>query len=168
MNQEISPAEAALLAMGLPFRRMEYEYHERGGTADAACQLGVDEYGIVKSLVFDDALQSPQRGVMALMHGNRRVSVRKLERLCGLPRLAPAAPQSALALSGYEPGGICPFALAAPLPVFVQQSLLDLEKIIINAGRRGIVVEIAPTALLRLGIHTGEFAATLDAEHKNG
>lgn len=159
MQTAPSPAELALCTAGLYHRRMDYIYHERGGTADAALQLGLNEHLIVKSLVFDNASPASGLGVMALIHGDQRVSLRKLERLSGMPRLAPASPQNALQLSGYQPGGICPFSLARPLPVFVANSLLVLDFIYINAGLRGVVLEICPAALLLLGAKPGDFAA---------
>ncbi len=139
-----SPAELWLHARGYACRRLDYVYHPGGGIPDAAAQLGLDAHVIVKSLVFD---AGDDRTVMALMHGDRRVSVRKLERASGMRRLSPCSPEQALAATGYSPGGICPFGLPAGIPVFLQESLLSLERIYINGGRQGVVLEIDPQIL---------------------
>lgn len=151
------PAFAALRALGLPARRLDYVFTERGGTADAARKLGVDEHLVVKSLVFDDGTGA--RALVALMHGDMRVSVRRLERLSGMRRLVPSAPATAQRLTGYAPGGICPFGLLFPLPVFAQESLFRQENLYINAGARGVIAVITPEALRRLGAVSGDFAS---------
>lgn len=150
-----APAFAALRALGLVAGRLDYAFVPRGGTADAARKLGLDEHLVIKSLVFDDGAGG--HALMALMHGDRRVSVRRLERLAGLRRLVPSAPETALRLTGYAPGGICPFALPAGVPVFAQESLFAHETLYINAGARGIIAVISPEALRRLGVRTGDF-----------
>lgn len=154
-EQPEAPAFPALRALGCPAARLEYAFVPGGGTADAARKLGLDEHLVVKSLVFDDGAGG--HAVMALMHGDRRVAVRRLERLAGVRRLVPSAPATAQALTGYAPGGICPFGLPAPLPVFAQASLLEQEELYINAGRRGVIAVIRPEALIRLGVATGDF-----------
>lgn len=151
------PAFTALRELGLPAQRLDYAFTERGGTADAARKLGLDEHLVVKSLVFDDGTGA--RALLALMHGDMRVSVRRLERLAGMRRLVPSAPATAQRLTGYQPGGICPFGLPAPLPVFAQESLFRQEKLYINAGARGVIAVIAPEALRRLGAVSGDFAS---------
>lgn len=162
-----APAIRVLRAAGVPVRRLEYHYIERGGTRDAAAQLGLCEHRIIKSLVFDDGQTPPVHAVMALMHGDARVSTRKLERLAGLSRLTPSSPENAERLTGYRPGGICPFALRTPLPVFIQESLFveDTEELYINAGERGVIAAIGPEALRLLEGVTGDFMAIAREAH---
>lgn len=150
-----APAFAVLRKLGVPGARLDYAFTHGGGTADAARKLGIDEHLIVKSLVFDDGAGG--HAVMALMHGDRRVSVRRLERLAGAAHLAPSAPDMAERLTGYRPGGICPFGLRRALPVFAQESLFSCPALYINAGARGVIAVIAPEALRRLGVMPGDF-----------
>ena len=143
-----APALRILRAAGMEAAGLKYAYKERGGTRDAAEKLGVDEHLVVKSLVFDNGLEGEERlAVMALIHGDERVSMHKLERLSGIRRLLPSSPDTAFALTGYRTGGICPFGLKTPLPVFLQETLLDLPLLYINAGVRGVVAAMRPSAL---------------------
>ena len=80
-----APAIHILEEAGEDVGRLEYRFVERGGTKDAARQLGLCEHDIVKSLVFDDGKGG--QAVMALMHGDERVSLHKLQRLSGVPHL---------------------------------------------------------------------------------
>jgi len=49
--------------------------------------------------------------------------------------------------SGYLVGGTSPFGVRKAMPVFVEASVLELERIYINGGRRGFLVSIAPSVL---------------------
>lgn len=145
---------------GIAVLRMDYAYTEKGGTHDAAHKLGIDEHAVVKSLVFDNGKTgTEQRAVMALMHGDRRVSMHRLQRLSGIRRLLPSAPDTAFALTGYRPGGICPFGLSSPLPLFAQETLFRLPLLYINAGKRGVIAAVPPAALLLLSPVTGDISS---------
>lgn len=157
-----APALIFLRAAGVTARRLEYAYHEGGGTGDAAAQLGLPEHHIVKSLVFDDGAPSSGRGVMVLMPGDERVSLRKLERLSGIHRLFPSSPADAERLTGYRPGGICPFGLREPLPIYMEEDLLRLDELYINAGLRGVIAAVSPRALRLVNPTPGDLRSAGD------
>ena len=50
--------------------------------------------------------------------------------------------------AGYQVGGISPFGTRQTLPVYVEASVLEMERIYINGGRRGLLVSLAPTVLV--------------------
>ena len=52
--------------------------------------------------------------------------------------------------SGYQVGGTSPFALRKAMPVYVEASVLDLERIYINGGRRGLLLGMRPALLTEL------------------
>jgi prolyl-tRNA editing enzyme YbaK/EbsC (Cys-tRNA(Pro) deacylase) len=47
-------------------------------------------------------------------------------------------------------GGISPFGTKKPLQVYMEESILSLPKIFINAGRRGLLCEVSPSDLLEV------------------
>jgi prolyl-tRNA editing enzyme YbaK/EbsC (Cys-tRNA(Pro) deacylase) len=47
-------------------------------------------------------------------------------------------------------GGISPFGTRKALKVFVEASILDLPKIYINAGKKGLLTEMSPVDLARI------------------
>jgi Cys-tRNA(Pro) deacylase len=49
--------------------------------------------------------------------------------------------------SGYMVGGTSPFGTKKAMPVYVEESILGLETIYINGGRRGFLVGIQPKVL---------------------
>lgn len=129
---------------GVAYTRHEYRYVDRGGTAEAARQLGVGEHAVVKTLVFGE---TPRHPVLMLMHGDAEVSAKALARALGVRSMAPCTEAVAEKVTGYQVGGISPFGTRSPLPVYVEASVLTLPRIFINGGRRGLLVELPPDTL---------------------
>jgi len=141
----MTPAIRVLEARGVPHVLWEYRYVEHGGTAEAARQLGEDEHAVVKTLVF---AESPKAPVLVLMHGDCEVSAKALARALGVKTMAPCRPHVAERVTGYQVGGISPFGTRQTLPTYVEATVLDLPHILVNGGRRGLLVAIAPAVLV--------------------
>jgi Cys-tRNA(Pro) deacylase len=143
----VTTAIRALRANGVAFTEHEYRYEEHGGTEASARLLGVDEHLVVKTLVMEDERRQP---LVVLMHGDRSVSTKELARQIGRKSVKPCDPAVAQRHTGYQVGGTSPFGTLKKLPVFVERSILDVEAIYINGGRRGLLVRIAPAELTRV------------------
>jgi Cys-tRNA(Pro) deacylase len=141
-----TPATQFLRRHGVAFGEHPYDYVEHGGTAESARQLGVDEHQVVKTLVMEDEHAKP---LIVLMHGDRTVST-NLARQIGAKRVEPCKPEVANRHSGYLIGGTSPFGTRKAMPVYVESSILELEQVWLNGGRRGFLVSIAPTVLTAL------------------
>jgi Cys-tRNA(Pro) deacylase len=142
-----TPATAVLKKAGVPYTEHLYDYVDRGGTAESARQLGVDEHAVVKTLVMQDEQARP---LIVLMHGDRQVSLKALAREIGCKKVEPCAPEVAQRHSGYQVGGTSPFGTRKAMPVYVEASILELPRIHINGGRRGYLVGLEPRAALAL------------------
>jgi Cys-tRNA(Pro) deacylase len=142
-----TPATALLRRSQVAFTEHVYDYVDRGGTAESARQLGVDEHTVVKTLVMEDESGRP---LIVLMHGDRSVSTKALARAIGVKRIAPCAPDVAERHSGYQVGGTSPFGTRKRLPIYVEATVLTLPSIYVNGGRRGYLVGIAPAVLTSL------------------
>ncbi len=140
-----TPATQCLRQHGVAFEPCPYEYVEHGGTAESARQLGVPEHAVVKTLVMQNEKAQP---LIVLMHGDRKVSTKNLARQIGAKSVEPCKPEVANRHSGFLVGGTSPFGTRKAMPVYVENSVLALEAIWINGGRRGFLVKIAPQVLL--------------------
>lgn len=129
------------------FTEHPYDYEEHGGTTVSARELGVDEHHVVKTLVMQDDAAKP---LIVLMHGDCKVSTKNLARGIGCKAVEPCKPEVAQRHSGYMIGGTSPFGTKKAMPVYVEDSILALETIYINGGRRGYLVGIAPRVLVDL------------------
>jgi len=139
-----TPATQWLRRHGIGFTEHVYDYVEHGGTAESSAQLGVPEHAVIKTLVMQDERATP---LVVLMHGDKQVSTKNLARQIGVKSVEPCKPEVAQRHSGYQVGGTSPFGLRKPMPVYVEASVLELERICINGGRRGFLVGMAPTVL---------------------
>lgn len=129
------------------FTEHPYDYEEHGGTAVSSRELGVPEHDVVKTLVMQDEAARP---LIVLMHGDCKVSTKNLARAIGCKSVEPCKPEVAQRHTGYMVGGTSPFGTKKAMPVYVEESILALEKMYINGGRRGYLVGIAPQVVVAL------------------
>ncbi len=61
-----------------------------------------------------------------------------------------ADPAEAERVSGCRVGGISPFAMRRKLPVLIEESLLALDRIVVNGGKRGVLVDVATEDMIHL------------------
>ncbi len=142
-----TPATQFLRRHKVAFGEHPYDYVEHGGTEESARQLGVDEHRVVKTLVMEDEHAKP---LIVLMHGDRTVSTKNLARQTGAKRIEPCKPEVANRHSGYLVGGTSPFGTKKAMPVYVESSILELDTIYLNGGRRGYLVSLNPAVLTEL------------------
>jgi Cys-tRNA(Pro) deacylase len=146
MKHSGTPATVFLARHGVAFTEHFFEYVDNGGTAHTAAALGVPEHQVVKTLVMENEKGDP---LVVLMHGDRKVSTKELARQAGVKRIAPCKPETAQRHSGYLIGGTSPFGTRKPMPVYLERSVLDLPRIYINGGRRGYLLGMDSSELVR-------------------
>ena len=113
--------------------------------AEAAETLGVEPGRIAKTLsvrIGDDV-------VLIVARGDARLDNRKTKDAFGArPRLL--GHEETEALTGHQVGGVCPFGLKIPLPVYCDVSLKTFDTVFPAAGSRTASVEVTPQRLAQL------------------
>ena len=142
-----TPATQLLKANKVAFTEHPYDYLEHGGAQHSAEVLGFDPFIVIKTLVMQDQDAKP---LIVLMHGNRKVSTKNLARQIGAKTVEPCQPEVANRHSGYLVGGTSPFATRKAMPVFIESTILELPRILINGGRRGYLLGMEPRVCARL------------------
>ncbi len=135
-----TPAVRLLHEAGVEYTDYYYAYEEGGGTAVCAKELNVDEHSVVKAIV----LEADGKPLIVLMHGDMRASAKELGRIAGVKTIIPCAPQKVEEYTGYEVGGVSPFGTRMEIPVYMEETILNLRKIYINGGKRGYLVGMDP------------------------
>ena len=143
----VAPAVRFLRTHQIDFEPYIYVYEEHGGTGQFAQLFGVDEHQVVKTIVLQN---EAKKGLVVVMHGDKQISTRNLARDLGMKHIEPADPKQANKWMGYLVGGTTPFGMKTRLPVYVEKSIWDLEKVYINGGKRGFIIGISPQALRAL------------------
>lgn len=142
-----TPAIHFLRQHKVAFTEHEYRYEERGGTAVSSRELGVDEHIVIKTLIMEDERKQP---LIMLMHGDREVSTKSLARQIGAKTVTSCEPDVAQKHSGYLVGGTSPFGTRKKMPVYLERSIADLDRIYVNGGARGFLVSLSPADLVRV------------------
>ncbi len=132
---------------GAGFTIHQYKYQEKGGTEVAARELDINEHIIIKTLIMEDEQKTP---FIILMHGDKQVSTKEMARFLGVKSVNPCDAKVAQKHTGYLVGGTSPFGTKKQLPVYIEETILSLPGILINAGKRGLLAEMTPGDLTRI------------------
>lgn len=143
----VTLAVRALRAAKVDFTDHLYEYEEKGGTAVSARELGVDEHTVIKTIIMEDEDKNP---LVVLMHGDCEISAKELARFTGVKTITPCTPDIANKHTGYLVGGTSPFGTRKLMPVFMEETILELSKVYINGGKRGYLVGLSPRDIQRI------------------
>jgi len=138
-----TPAIAVLEREGVPYRLLEYELDPRAESygLEAAEKLGLPVERVFKTLV----VAADEGHVFAVLPVAARLDPKAVGK-----RARMADPGDAERITGYVKGGTSVLGGRKRLPVLVDESALGHETIVLNAGRRGLQMELAPDDLLRL------------------
>lgn len=139
-----TPATQWLRAQGIAYTEHVYDYINHGGAAWGAQVLGLPLHAVIKTLVLQDEAARP---LVVLMHGDCEVSTKQLARDIGSRHVEVCKPDVAQRHSGYLVGGTSPFGQRKTMPVYVERSVLMLERIYVNGGRRGFLLGMSPAVL---------------------
>lgn len=149
-------AQRFLQQRGIPYEPREYE-HRKKGAEYAAEALSWPPEAMVKTLV---VALGGDTFALCLMPGTAELSLKALAREAGVKSAHMATPEEAERLTGYRVGGISPFGTRRRLPVWMDASLPDLERVGVNGGRRGLIVFLSPPAMREvLGARVADLSA---------
>ena len=143
-----TPATVALSKAGIAYKLHEYDYDPNAARIgmQAAEALGVDPARLLKTLM----AKAGNATVCVLVPSDQEVSLRKLAAAAGAKAAAMLPPAEAERITGYHVGGISPFGQKKRARVFIARSALSHPSIIVNGGRRGLQIELAPADLVRV------------------
>jgi prolyl-tRNA editing enzyme YbaK/EbsC (Cys-tRNA(Pro) deacylase) len=111
----------------------------------AAAAYGVEPARIAKTL----SLRIGERVVLVVASGTSRMDNRKLKaRFGGKPKMLGI--DEVAEITGHEVGGVCPFGLKAPLPIYCDVSLKAFDEVVPAAGSTHSAVRIAPSRMAEL------------------
>ena len=111
----------------------------------AAQAYGVEPGRIAKTL----SLRIGEQVVLIVASGTSRMDNKKVKALFGgKPKMLGL--DEVADITGHEVGGVCPFGLKAPLPIYCDVSLQAFEEVVPAAGSIHSAVRIAPSRMAEL------------------
>lgn len=147
-----TPAIVALRAANVKFVTHEFEHVavERGYGMRAAHMLQVDPARVFKTLLATVDGHPNVSIVVGIVPVSGLLSLKELARTVGAKRATMCSPLVAERTTGYVVGGISPFGQRKQLVTVVDETCELFETIFVSGGKRGLDIEIAPAALLRV------------------
>lgn len=138
-------AVRALNELGIVYRLL---LHERARTVEeAAAQRGVPQEQVVKTLL---VRQPDGRHVLALVRGDKRLSLKKLARVLGVKVLEMAPAPDVPRITGYQIGAVAPLGLRrGDVPIYVDLHILQQPRVSVSAGRHDAGLELESADLIR-------------------
>lgn len=142
-----TPATRALSAAGVAFRVMEYDYDpgaDRVGL-QAAAAIGISPAQVFKTLM----VEVDGKPACAVIPSDRTLSMKRVAAAFGGKAAAMMPPEKAERLTGFHTGGISPFGQKRRHPVVIDTAATGFAEVVVNGGRRGLMVALAPAEALR-------------------
>ena len=140
----LESVRAEFAARGLDIAIIELEV-STATVALAADAHGVEPGRIAKTLAFRLA---DGRAILVVARGDARIDNRLFKAQLGRGRMLGA--DDVVALPGHPGGGVCPFGLAQPLPIYLDRSLCDFDEILPAAGAIHSAVRLSPQQLAEI------------------
>jgi prolyl-tRNA editing enzyme YbaK/EbsC (Cys-tRNA(Pro) deacylase) len=118
--------------------------------SSATVALAVEAYGVEPGRIAKTlSLRIGERVVLIVASGTSRMDNKKVKTLFGgKPKMLGV--DEVAAITGHEVGGVCPFGLKAPLPIYCDVSLKAFDKVVPAAGSTHSAVCIAPARMAEL------------------
>ena len=135
-----------LQAQRVDFETLTYEFTQIGAE-HAAKAIEEPLEAVCKTLV---VRSTGKNYWIAIIPGDQRFDVKRMAHAIGEHEVDLAPREEAEKVTGYQVGGISPFAQRRKLPVIIEESLLALEYIVVNGGKRGVLVKLRTTDAVRL------------------
>jgi prolyl-tRNA editing enzyme YbaK/EbsC (Cys-tRNA(Pro) deacylase) len=150
MSEELSSSakriQDALSALGAPFEVVELPDSTRTAV-DAAQAIGCSVEQIAKSIVFRTA--AGKQPVLVIASGVHRIDERKVSEYVG-EAVEKADAAFVREKTGYSIGGVPPVGHAVPIPVIMDETLLEYPEIWAAAGNPHAVFKITGADLRKI------------------
>jgi Cys-tRNA(Pro)/Cys-tRNA(Cys) deacylase len=143
-----TPATVALERAGVAFTSHAYDHDPAASSygLEAALALGLDPGAVFKTLLAD----VDGRLVVGIVPVTGQLDLKALAAAVGGKRAAMADPTAAERTTGYVVGGISPIGQKKRLPTVLDISALELPRIYVSGGKRGLDLGLDPRDLVTL------------------
>lgn len=154
----MTPATKLLKANKIDFSIHEYEHdaNTKSFGLEAAEKLNLRIEEVFKTLLVTDE----KNYFVAILPVHHQLNLKKVAQAVGAKKLKMSDPKDAERLTGYLVGGISPVGQKKRLKTVIDQSAVQLEKLYVSGGKRGLDIGLKPQDLAK--VLSATFADVLD------
>lgn len=154
----MTPATKLLKANKIDFSIHEYEHdaNVKSFGLEAAEKLNLRVEEVFKTLLVTDE----KNYFVAILPVHHQLNLKKVAQAVGAKKLKMSDPKDAERLTGYLVGGISPVGQKKRLKTVIDQSAVQLEKLYVSGGKRGLDIGLKPQDLAK--VLSATFADVLD------
>ena len=154
----MTPATKLLKANKIDFSIHEYEHDANAKSfgLEAAEKLNLRVEEVFKTLLVTDE----KNYFVAILPVHHQLNLKKVVQAVGAKKLKMSDPKDAERLTGYLVGGISPVGQKKRLKTVIDQSAVQLEKLYVSGGKRGLDIGLKPQDLAK--VLSATFADVLD------
>lgn len=154
----MTPATKLLKANKIDFSIHEYEHDANAKSfgLEAAEKLNLSVEEVFKTLLVTDE----KNYFVAILPVHHQLNLKKVAQAVGAKKLKMSDPKDAERLTGYLVGGISPVGQKKRLKTVIDQSAVQLEKLYVSGGKRGLDIGLKPQDLAK--VLSATFADVLD------
>lgn len=132
----------------LPVKLEVIEFQADTHTSELAAKaLGVEAAQIAKSLLFVG--KGEAQAALVVTCGDMKVDQKKLKQQLGY-KVKFATPEQVMDITGFTPGGVCPFALKKTIPIFLDTSMQRFPVVYAAAGNAHSAVPVTVEQLVQV------------------
>lgn len=126
---------------------LDYEVDPSDLAAESvAAKIGLPPEQVFKTLV----ARGDRQGVcFAVIPGNDELDLKALAKATGDRKVETVALKEVQPLTGYIRGGVTALGGKKDYPVYVHESATQYERIAVSAGKRGLMIQLAPQDYVR-------------------
>jgi Cys-tRNA(Pro)/Cys-tRNA(Cys) deacylase len=145
----MTPAIDYLDKHDIKYRVLKYQPNLDGPAGmDAASKLGLNPDQVLKTLIVAlEGKSGERRLAVAIIPAANGLRLSALAKAAGVRRAMMAEPAKAERATGYVVGGISPFGQRRALPTYLDCLAITFDRIFVNGGRRGMMLEVDPSDL---------------------
>lgn len=145
MEEVLVKVKEYIAALPIKLEVIEFDKGSTKTAQMAADQLGVTVGQIAKSILF----MAKEEPVLVVTSGDVKVHTSSLKKILGAkPKMAKA--EECIAITGFSPGGVCPFALKSPLKILIDKSMQRFDVVYAAAGTANTAVPVTVQELLQI------------------
>lgn len=152
MSRAATPAIAALVGAGVAHEVLTYDHDPRAESfGDEAVDALAGQHGVVAGQILKTLIVAGPSGLaVAVVPVPSKLSLKAVAAALGWPRAAMAERAAAERSTGYVLGGISPLGQRRRLPTVLDSSVLEFDRVLCSAGKRGWDIAVDPRELIRL------------------